>query len=112
MKFCNTSKSGLRWIKSLASVVIGSAILLGSLAHAVNINTATVEILQNVKGIGPARAKAIVEERERNGAFVNAEDLSIRIRGIGEKTVEKMTESGLTFDSSEPISRAKSIRMK
>ena len=43
---------------------------------------------------------------------MSAEDLSIRIRGIGEKTIEKMTESGLTFDGVEPMTRARSIRIK
>ena len=112
MKHLNTSFNRLNMSKGLAAAVLGASILFGAPVFAVNINSATVEILQNVKGIGPARAKAIVEERERNGAFVSAEDLSIRIRGIGEKTVEKMTESGLTFEGVEPITRAKSIRMK
>lgn len=112
MKHLNTSFNRLNLSKGLAAAVLGASLLFGAPAYAFNINSATVEILQNVKGIGPARAKAIVEERERNGAFVSAEDLSIRIRGIGEKTVEKMTESGLTFDGVEPITRAKSIRMK
>jgi hypothetical protein len=43
---------------------------------------------------------------------VSSEDLNIRIKGIGQKTVEKMSESGLTFDGVEPLSRAKSIKMK
>ena len=112
MKLLNTPINRLTIGKSLAALALGSAILFGPSAFAVNINSASAEILQNVKGIGPARAKAIVEERERNGAYVSAEDLSIRIRGIGEKTIEKMTESGLTFDGVEPMTRARSIRIK
>jgi len=48
----------------------------------VNINTATVEELVRVPGIGPARAAAIVQLRERAHRFNHAEDL-LRVRGIG-----------------------------
>ena len=93
MKLLNTPINRLTIGKSLAALALGSAILFGPSAFAVNINSASAEILQNVKGIGPARAKAIVEERERNGAYVSA-------------------ESGLTFDGVEPMTRARSIRIK
>jgi len=112
MKLFKTKFNGNTYKKSLMALVLGTAMLLSAPVFAVNINSASVEILQNVKGIGPARAKAIVEERERNGAFVSSEDLNISIKGIGQKTVEKMSESGLTFDGVEPLSRAKSIKMK
>lgn len=56
---------------------------------AVNINTATVEELQTVKGIGPAKAKAIVEYREKNGAFKSVDDLD-HVKGIGKGILEKI----------------------
>jgi competence protein ComEA len=112
MKFINTRWNSKSLRHSLMAVALGSVMLLSAPAYAVNINSASVEILQNVKGIGPARAKAIVEERERNGAYVSSEDLNIRIKGIGTKTIEKMTESGLTFDGVEPMTRSKSIKIK
>ncbi len=98
--------------QSLLALALGSLMALSAPSYAVNINSASAEILQNVKGIGPTRAKAIVEEREKNGPFVNSEDLNIRVKGIGQKSVEKMTESGLTFDGVEPLTRAKSIKIK
>jgi competence protein ComEA len=94
------------------ALALGSMMVFSAPSYAVNINSATVEILQNVKGIGPTRAKAIVEEREKNGPFVNSEDLNIRVKGIGQKTAEKMTESGLTFDGVEPLTRSKSAKVK
>lgn len=112
MSFFNTSKKVLSWRNSFIALALGAAIWLSNPAFAVNINSASVELLQNIKGIGPTRAKAIVEERERNGTFVNQEDLNIRVKGIGQKTIEKMTESGLTFDGVEPVTRAKSIKIK
>jgi competence protein ComEA len=96
----------------LAALVVGSALLIQGPVFAVNVNSANVEVLQNVKGIGPTRARAIIEERERNGLFVSAEDLSTRVRGIGDKTVEKMTASGLTFDGTETMTRARSAKTK
>lgn len=58
----------------------------------VNINTATVEQLQQLKGIGPSKAKAIIEEREKGGPFKTIEEI-MRVKGIGEKTFESIKES-------------------
>ena len=50
----------------------------------ININTATVQTLQELPGIGPAYARRIVEWRDQNGNFTSKEQL-LEIRGIGEK---------------------------
>lgn len=55
----------------------------------VNINTATIEELQKVKGIGPAKAQAIVEYRNTHGAFQSTNEL-IKIKGFGTKSVAKL----------------------
>ncbi len=55
----------------------------------VSANTADAEELCTVKGIGPKLAAAIIDERERNGAFRYWEDL-LCVRGIGEKTLRKL----------------------
>lgn len=39
-------------------------------------------------GVGPAKAKAIVDDRERNGPFASVEDVE-RVKGIGPKLLEK-----------------------
>lgn len=57
----------------------------------VDVNQATPEELETLSGIGPSLAQAIIEERETNGAFHYPEDL-INVRGIGEKTLERMRE--------------------
>jgi competence protein ComEA len=49
----------------------------------VDINRATAEELTALKGIGPALAKKIVEDRAQNGRFRSVEDLT-RVRGIGD----------------------------
>lgn len=55
----------------------------------VNINTAGVEELDELPGVGEATARAIVEDREKNGPFASPEDL-MRVSGIGEKKFERL----------------------
>lgn len=57
----------------------------------VNINTATSEELQQLNGIGPSKAEAIIQYREENGAFSSADEL-IEVPGIGEKTLETLQD--------------------
>lgn len=49
----------------------------------ININTANVELLSELPGIGEAKAAAIIKDREDNGPYASAEDLT-RVKGIGE----------------------------
>lgn len=58
----------------------------------IDINTASVEQLQQLKGIGPSKAQAIVEDRERKGKFKRIEDIK-RVKGIGEKLFAGIQES-------------------
>jgi competence protein ComEA len=62
----------------------------------VNINTATAEELEKLPGIGPAKAQAIVRDREQNGLFRRVEDLA-RVTGIGPKTVENLREHATVY---------------
>ena len=57
----------------------------------ININSASEEELQNITGIGPSKASAIIQYREEQGPFSSVEDL-MNISGIGEKTFEKMKD--------------------
>lgn len=52
-----------------------------------NLNAATAEQLDGLKGIGPSKAQAIVADRERNGPFRSVDDL-LRVKGIGRKLLE------------------------
>lgn len=58
----------------------------------VNINTATLEDLQNISGVGPSKAEAIIAYREENGRFQAIEDIT-KVSGIGEKSFEKIKSS-------------------
>ena len=55
----------------------------------VNINTATVEELQTITGIGESKARSIVEYRTNNGLFQNIEDIK-NVDGIGDKLYESI----------------------
>jgi len=65
----------------------------------VNINSATVEQLQAVKGIGPKTAAAIVSYRDSHGSFKDVDDLE-NVKGIGTKKLNKI-EDDLTVGKSE-----------
>jgi len=56
---------------------------------AVNLNTATVDELDAVRGIGPSKAKAIVDHRSKNGPFKSVDDLK-GVKGFGEKSVARL----------------------
>lgn len=57
----------------------------------VNINTATVEQLKTIKGIGGSKAEAIVEYRTSHGPFKSVDDLA-SVKGFSSKTVAKLQE--------------------
>ena len=58
----------------------------------VSINTATLEELMTLEGVGEAKAKAIIEYRKTNGNFNSIEDL-LNVSGIGESLLAKIKEN-------------------
>ncbi len=63
--------------------------LVGTSWAAVNINTATQSELESVKGLGPSKAKAIIEYREKNGPFKSVDELD-KVKGFGKASIEKL----------------------
>lgn len=57
-----------------------------------DLNRATADELTELKGIGPSKAQAITDDRQRNGNFRSVDDL-IRVKGIGEKLLTGIKES-------------------
>ena len=55
----------------------------------ININTADIDELMNIKGIGRSKAKAIIEYREKNGDFNAIDDIK-NVDGIGDSLFEKI----------------------
>ncbi len=72
---------------SLFFMFAGTAIL--SAQEKVNINSATVEQLVEVPGVGESTASRIVEKRKELGGFKSIDDL-LEVKGIGAKKLEKM----------------------
>ena len=60
-------------------------------SNLININTADAKELEKIKGIGPALAERIIDYRTNNGAFKSIDEIK-KVRGIGEKTFDKMKD--------------------
>lgn len=74
----------LKLAACVAALLASSALLAGP----VNINTADAATLSaELKGVGPALAAHIVQDREKNGLFTSADSLS-RVKGIGPHIIE------------------------
>jgi comEA protein len=58
-------------------------------ANPVDLNSATAAELEQVPGIGPSTAKAIINFREKSGPFQRVEDV-LAIRGISKQALERM----------------------
>lgn len=94
----------MHWIRQLArrfsliSLAATLCLLAGGIARAaVDVNTADEAALTAVKGVGPATARHIVEERNKRGPYKDAADLAERVSGIGPKSVAKLQDAGLTI---------------
>lgn len=89
--------------KLLRSLFFGSLILAMPAWSAVDLNTATQSELEAVKGIGPKKAKAIVEHRQKHGPLKSLDDLA-GVKGFGKASVAKL-KSELSVGS-EPANKS------
>ena len=88
-------------LKKLLMLCVALALSLSAgWAAAVEVNSADQATLESVKGIGPVHAKAIIDERTKNGPFKDADDLAARVKGIGTKSVTNLEAAGLTINGS------------
>jgi competence protein ComEA len=86
---------------ALAVVLFASAAVGGP----VNINAADAATLAGeLKGVGPAKAAAIIEYRQKHGPFHNVDELAL-VKGIGQKFIDK-NRADLRLGAVAPSGRA------
>lgn len=76
-------------MKKILLVLVSALAFSVSAWAAVDLNTASQAELETVKGIGPAKAKAIIEFRKKNGNFKSVNDLD-KVPGFGKKSLDKV----------------------
>ncbi|WP_394779029.1 ComEA family DNA-binding protein [Undibacterium sp.] len=84
--------------KKLLLVVATLIATMGFAFAQVDVNKADQAALDAVKGIGPAKSKAIVDERTKGGDFKDWADFEKRVKGIGDKSGTKLSAAGLTVN--------------
>ena len=79
-----------RFVRGFSALVLVLLVLTagGLLAQGkIDINSADVEELMSLRGVGEVRAKAIVTYRQTNGPFQSLDDLK-NVPGIGDKIIQ------------------------
>ena len=70
----------------------------------VDVNKADQAGLDGIKGIGPAMSKRILDERKK-GDFKDWTDFGTRVKGVGDKSANKLSDAGLTVNG-QPRSKS------
>ena len=103
MRSCMLSNFLFKTVKVFLGIILGLTMLMGQAHAAIEVNSADQAALESVRGLGPSKAKAILAERKKNGPFKDSNDLHTRVKGIGEKTVERLMSNGLTVNSKSSV---------
>jgi competence protein ComEA len=81
--------------KKLLMAVLTLVVTTGFAFAGVEVNSADQAALDGIKGIGPAKSKAILAERSKGGNFKDWADFEVRVKGVGAKNAVKFSEAGL-----------------
>jgi len=84
--------------KKVLLLVAACILTIGSAFASVDVNQGDQAALDGIKGLGPTKSKAIIEERKKNGDFKDWADFEKRVKGVGEKSAAKLSEAGLTVN--------------
>lgn len=92
----------MKIVNTLGKVLVAMTLFAAaglSFAGPVNINTADIQALaENINGIGPKKAQAIIDYRKENGPFKSIEELA-KVKGIGLKIIERNKADLLVQDT-------------
>lgn len=80
--------------KKLLMAVAALVATMGMAWAQVDVNKADAAALDSIRGLGPAKTKAILEERKK-GEFKDWADFEQRVKGIGDKNAARLSEAGL-----------------
>ncbi|WP_028585963.1 ComEA family DNA-binding protein [Desulfogranum mediterraneum] len=78
-------------MKKLTLILLLVLFFAGAALAKININTASVEELESLSGIGPAKAEAVLKYRKEMGKFKTEKDL-VKVKGIGDKLYQKIKD--------------------
>lgn len=84
--------------KKLLLAVAAMVVSMGFAFADVDVNKGDQAALDGIKGIGPAKSKAIIDERTKGGNFKDWTDFETRVKGVGAKSAVKLSEAGLTVN--------------
>jgi competence protein ComEA len=93
----DTLKERNTMLKQLIAAIGILAVSSGLALADVDVNKADQAGLDGIRGIGPAKARLILEERKK-GQFKDWPDFERRIKGVGGKSAAKLSEAGLTVN--------------
>lgn len=95
-------------MKKIISTLIAFFFFSASAIAAVNINTATQAELETLSGIGPAKAKAIIEYRKKQGGFKSIDELE-NVDGIGSTTLKNLRKDLAVTGKTTAIVESKAV---
>ena len=87
--------------RQVAETPAGSTTREDDVFRKIDLNSARAEDFEILPGIGPKKAEAIVEYRDRNGGFKSVAQL-VQVKGIGEKTLERIRPYVCVFSEGSP----------
>ncbi len=91
-----------RFYRAARALALAAGVGLATAAAAgpgLDVNVASAQQLETLRGIGPKTAQTIIDERARSGPFLSFQDFAERIRGIGPKRAESLRAAGLRVGS-------------